>query len=418
MVGENTGWFEVSQTLTLRNIALSDAARDQRIVVAAISGPYFPKDRYDQTMETELGSQVEQLAYLGIYYVREMAPEYSKRNEDDLMRIVQLHKARFPGLDSHLLRAAHRNRRRYKFVPFDMTSMLESENFRMKYVLASNDDPRRLKYHLDDGVDLTDAMDCVGKNCVFYHKAVDRFFDNRDYEHFFKRYEIPGNDGNATSNSSRGKSVQDLSRNATCIDPAQVWNHTEVDQVPRGVQYASGRLGFFHVRTSDIKKNQSRMLMCSLANFARCLEMNVDPVHKTIGQLVDPTNRDSLHARAVYDQVFGRIGTLGSCRYLSLLGPELQKSPISHPTRLYDPNRAILFESLGGTKGFKSRARAHYFRDSAKDFDDLLFQSFVVESIPAGSVYVNWTRLFRKLHPLNCGDTTPTVLVPSIENAI
>ena len=45
--GGSTAFFEHSQMFTKRNISISEAARDKRIVVAAISGNYFPDDRYD-----------------------------------------------------------------------------------------------------------------------------------------------------------------------------------------------------------------------------------------------------------------------------------------------------------------------------------------------------------------------------------
>ena len=264
----------------------------------------------------------------------------------------------------------------------------------------------------------------MGTKCIYYQQAVERFFDNNNYTHFFKPYSRTSEDSQPTAKQTNTVewTTDDgippaLLRYDECIDPNQVWDSSFGDESEAADQYASGRLGRFQVRSSDIQKNQSRMVLCSVANFAHCLEMNVDPTKKTIGQLVDPCERDSLASRAVYDEIFGTSpGVLGN-NYLSKLGPELQKSPISHPTRLYDPNRAILFEALGGVKGYRNRAAFHYLRDRPKKFNDILFQAFIVEAIPAGAVYVNWTRLCRKIDKSLTGCTSPTVLVPGIQQA-
>jgi hypothetical protein len=80
VVGGNSGWFEHSQRMNKQNIAISEAASDERIVVAAISGAYFPKDRYCNLLVDQLGLDTEQLAYLGPYHVHDEGVDYDKNN--------------------------------------------------------------------------------------------------------------------------------------------------------------------------------------------------------------------------------------------------------------------------------------------------------------------------------------------------
>lgn len=417
-IGGNTGWFEHSQLMGKNNISITEACRDERIVVAAVSGYYFPKDRYCSELVQQLGEKTEQLAYLGPYMIRDLGYNYETQSKEDINRCARHHRQRFGSeFDTKLLRGSMCNRRAIQFVPLKIPSFWWTKEFKLQYALVAWNDPRRLMYHLPtEGGELAQVMDSVGEKSVTYTDAIERFFENKDYTHFFKPLpSIPDEEqvkpARRVVDWEVDRSVdEDCMRHTISIDPSVVWDEFngddgDPDQMDGGITCT---LANFSKRRLSIKKMQNQMVLCSVANFARCLELNVDRIKHTIGQLVDPTDKEPDYILRRYKEAFG-MATLEGMNFLSILGPALQKSPIAHPTRSYDPNRAVLIESSG------------ILGDLSEDvisrkgvFCDVLFMAFLVEAIPAPTVFVNWTNLLQKRTGARSEDRLPTVLVPTI----
>jgi hypothetical protein len=350
---------------------------------------------------------------------------------EDLQRIIDHHKNRFPDMDTKLLRGSLQHRRKFRFIPVDIPSFWWDPTFKLKYVLVGADDPRRLRFQLPQDKDLGKVMDSDSKEMVTYHQALQNFFENKDYRHFFKPFE-GGADSQVLKKTDpitdwiEYQDLDEVALDATrCIDPALVWEdgtllHEEPcdsDKEEALLVEADGgaacAVGSFQRRSTNIEEIQSQMVKASVATFARSLALNVDHDKGTIGQLVDPSTKDPENVHALYRSVFGNGIPEGG--FFSRLGPELQKSPISHPSRSYDPNRAILFESWGGLDGYNARQPINFALDNKEVFCDMLFGAFCVEMLPVPIVYVNWTKVVRQLHPLLVCEGAPPVLVPTMD---
>jgi hypothetical protein len=87
-------------------------------------------------------------------------------------------------------------------------------------------------------------------------------------------------------------------------------------------------------------------LKAAVALFARQLKVKVDADGKT-GPLIDsfPIVHTAGSELTNYSHFFG-IGS--SASYLESVGPELQKSPTTHPIRTYDPKVLWLMECNDG----------------------------------------------------------------------
>jgi hypothetical protein len=281
VTGSSTGFFEHSQRMNKRNISLSEAAAEERMVVVCISGPYFPKRMYCPLLTEQLGEDTEQLAYLGPYFVRDLGCRYDIRDKAAIERIVNHHKLRFDSsFDTKLLRGSTRNRRAYVFIPWKIPHEWFAPGFQLRYVIVSPHDPRRLKYDIPSNVEFSRAMDSVGDNTIFYQDAVDRFFKNEDYRLFFKPW-VPRED---CLNKVRGKKVdwetdaaidETLLEWTKSIDPGGRWDQL-VEQHDDSDAEVNETTGVFQRRRTNLPKIQSLMLKCSVACFARTLKMNVD----------------------------------------------------------------------------------------------------------------------------------------------
>ena len=246
-VGASTAVFEESQRVGRKNAALSDAARDERIVVVAVGGSYLPSRKYWPGISDTFGKDAEQVAYLGIYKIRDCGLKYSDLTKEDMERLVRHHKKRFPEFDSRLLRGCLRNQRMFEFIPVELPSILVSDGFKMQYLMVSASDPRRVTFPLPRETSLSEATDVIGSKCVYYQQAVDDFFQNEDFRFFLNHSSTLDNP------ESSGENL--------------FWQggETAEDHVCNGNELAGGRLAALRTRCSNIAKNQSKMVLCAVA---------------------------------------------------------------------------------------------------------------------------------------------------------
>jgi hypothetical protein len=132
-------------------------------------------------------------------------------------------------------------------------------------------------------------------------------------------------------------------------------------------------------------------LKAAVASFARQLKVNVDADGK-IGPLIDsfPIVHTAGSELANCSHFFG-IGS--SASYLERVGPELQKSPTTHPIRTCDPKVLWLMECNGGGPMRDQRDGMRWMLEEKTRAADLFFQCLVIEVVKV-QVLVEWSRAF------------------------
>jgi hypothetical protein len=119
------------------------------------------------------------------------------------------------------------------------------------------------------------------------------------------------------------------------------------------------------------------VLICGIAAFARMAPVNVD-LSGRIGPLLDSNdvyhNAKNSSVLSQYLRIFGPSNR----NYMSLLGPEVQKSPKTHPMRCFDPSRLWLMRCNGGPGMRNDRKGLHLFRTEKESFVNIVLQCILV----------------------------------------
>jgi hypothetical protein len=99
-------------------------------------------------------------------------------------------------------------------------------------------------------------------------------------------------------------------------------------------------------RSQTFKAHWDNMIKASIAVFCRLLEINIDS-GKKIGPLID-ANADYHKGSSSLTNYQNIFGVVFDQRYMSLLGREVQMSPITHPVRAYNPKVLLLMACNNG----------------------------------------------------------------------
>jgi hypothetical protein len=406
VVGGKSAHFEYLNIAT-KKIFVDHCIQEQSSCnVAGLAGTYFPTTRYSQDLKNQLGDNVEQSAHLGLYELQFKRYTSEEWDLPMLEKLFGYHEKRFPGLRRDLLRCRLENRFVWFMKPFDLPTNLSSSNSRLKYLQISSRDNQKLLYPLPLDTTPSDAlMIDIEKGAISYKAALDLWMLRGQWKHFIRPPAFIKNlqpiKAALVDDWETNEVVDRSLYDSSYLNPHFNWGDSEDQDVSAdGGDVSAGEgcltmIGCFAKRSCTLGEAQSTTLRCSIANFSCVLRLNVQEAggEEAIGPLVDIYSDSSQSSIDRYTMVFSTART----NYLSLLGSVLQKLPIAHPSRIYDPNRAILFTSMGGQIGCLWREGLLWAQNSAPELCDVLFQAYLVQVLPAAVIYVEWTCLIKPL---------------------
>jgi hypothetical protein len=117
---------------------------------------------------------------------------------------------------------------------------------------------------------------------------------------------------------------------------------------------SSKNMSFLVSKSQTIKEHWHVVLVCAIASNARMASVNVDSSGR-MGPLIDANTE--FHNSAGRSELlhYERLFRPGSINFMSLLGPEIQRSPVTHPQRCLDPSRLWLMQCNGGPSSWQAR---------------------------------------------------------------
>jgi hypothetical protein len=131
-------------------------------------------------------------------------------------------------------------------------------------------------------------------------------------------------------------------------------------------------------KSQTIKEHWHVVLVCAIASNARMASVNVDSSGR-MGPLIDANtefhNSEGRSELLHYERLFRP----GSINFMSLLGPEIQRSPLTHPQGCLDPSRLWLMQCNGGPSSRQARDGLAFCRENTDLFVDIVFQSILIE---------------------------------------
>ena len=222
---------------------------------------------------------------LSVIFLGYTGPQ-ERLNLQEIHRLALFHKGRFPELKNDLLRCRLEYRLLWKLQPVDLPSFYKNIDFKMKYLTISDKDSRRILFPVPEQYELSEAMSInIDKGAVSYQMALHNFFANGMWRNFIQDPDVviedDNEEGDIQCNNDLNDEGMENGDNIIEEDDNSVVNLTQISN--------------FKKRVSDINDLQAKMVVCSLANFARILDLNVvDNPEKepTCGQLVDPMEGD------------------------------------------------------------------------------------------------------------------------------
>ena len=402
MAGAHSAIFETEQTLdSAENLALAEAAKVKRILQVFLAGNYLKKDAWcSKDLIQYLGKKKEQAIYLGLYRVHFRGhTEPKKRTKDGWKRyfknMVVFHKDRFPEIREELLRAKKEVQLKFWFEPVHVDTAKEFTRIDVRA-----DDPTCIMYQVPDGINQSQLLKGTGEHTVFREEAIDDFWANNRHTEYAEEV-CDGPVSTRTRNNLGGstweKNVKDWNNDAEHVEGSQekylcpkmpaktgvalqeTWLIKEGKEVKlRGVVIGAKRSK--HRKRGDI---MSIVLKGAFAGFSRMAKVNIDKDGK-IFQLVDPPSKSKDFPR--HRELFGK----SERKLLEEIGPPFQRSPVTHPCRIYDAHRLHLFHCCGGLEGKQSRNGMKFWEENDVEFANIGFQCFLAEAMNNTSLLIHW----------------------------
>jgi hypothetical protein len=373
--------FETAQTvMNKNNRTMEQICESGRAVKVYLSGDVVPVSMYDSELEKSIGAGTEQAVYMGLYNVRWCAQQDVK-TPLDLLEIMEFYKTLYPHLKGQQLRFLLESSKKFQLVP-------------------NNDYPFRKDGYQHLEVDTRDDR-----------KPLHAVPSGDTIERIFKRFESPGFVSERTMFKQwvDGRGYLELVE-----EPFRVVNNaaepqgTDQDEDGIALQHdfelklrpidlaaaedkVVANMAHRRRRTQRFEDHWANLIICSLAAFARMVQINLDSDNK-IGPLFDYKEEchSSLPTVSNYIRHFGSDPE--SC-YLSLLGREVQMSPTTHPIRTYDPKILLLMQCNNGPDARRDRPGRTWVRGNIAAATDLFFQCILVEVVKV-EVLLEWSSCF------------------------
>lgn len=380
-------YFEHEQSIdNPYNFAIEQLA-DYGIPVAVfLAGPLFlasysSKDNEQQ----EKGKCSKQAVYCGVYRVEALAQQKGL-SKAQLQQIMIDYADIYPDMAEKNLGFLKKLHRRYRLVPIEYPKLLGGYSF----VQVDVEDDRRPTFAVFKDASFDSAFAWDQAEDFDEDAMFTKWYKEGGYLEFvdrpFVRVALKKSKHTSSRMKSHDNSIESLLSDVPLVDQVQSpFRLLEPSDKP-----SSRQLSSFVVSSQTKLEHWWIALATSVATFLRSFEVNVDSSGR-VGPLLD--YNPSYHIRATptdlpsYEKVFGITKCTPYTRYLGL---EIQRSPSTHPVRLYDPNRMLLIESNGGGSMRSSRKGLEYFQESREKSIDLLFQSILVEVVRV-QVLLEWS---------------------------
>ena len=378
-------FFEHEQSIkNPYNLALENVAESGRPVVVFGAGLLFPKEFHDEDLKKETDG-AEQAFYFGTYTVLALG-ERPALNWDEIRAIYDEYLPTYKNLAVCNLRFLLVPHRAYRLIPVEYPPIVGG----YKHLSIDARDNRRPTFDLPAKVSFQKAFE-IDTTVSFDEQSppfdettmFKKWYDSGGYYEFVSVPFVPGSRKTVPKSMTVDWEFED--------DPSSLRN-VETPFSPLAIKPDAPKLLVaMEAKSNTIEENFWMVMVCSIASFCRELEINVD-INGHIGPLMDAdpsfhqANGDSHLAN--YHDVFGP--DIIKSPYLQLLGLEIQRSPLTHPVRVYDANRRYLLESTGGGSLRAKRKGLLYIRSHFVEACDLLFHSFLVEVVRV-PILVEWS---------------------------
>lgn len=338
-----------------------------------VAGKALPLEYHDPELKSG-----EQAFYLGPYRVEQCAQEEPLERED-INAMCSFYKAYYD-LDSSMLRFHLAYRKKYRAVPIDYQPQPQG------YCLLEVDrrDDRKPLFEVPESSSYQALLSTEAPIFISKKEMITEWImDGGHLEIVDSPYwSITSREIAATKTSHLNLLIPALGTRSA------VQTLKEASNFRRPF---SKRMAHQAKRKIDFKQHWSILLKCSVASFARQLEINVD-ASGNIGPLIDScfTRHTGGGELINYSKYFGIDSPL---KFLEEVGPELQKSPTTHPIRTYDPKVLWLMECNGEGRKRSTRNGLSWMRHNESDCANLFFNCIIVEVVKV-QVLLEWSRCF------------------------
>jgi hypothetical protein len=364
-VGGDGATFESGQTiLNHLNQTMELICERASPIVVVLAGDVLPKQYYDPELSSQIGTRESQAMYMGVYRVTRGAQE-DPLSCDQVLRRVDRYKPYYPDLDETQMRFLLETTKKYILLPLDLYCERPGGY-----------------HHLN--VDTRDTRKplCEVPNSSSYKKVLS-LANPYSEQMLFKEW---------VSNNGYLELLQSPFLSGKEEDTGSLFNPL---QSSTSEQSQVHRMALFTKRKQSFEDHWNILLNSAVAVFARQLLLHVDAEYK-IGPLIDRDEavHTGLSALPRYSPYFDGV-TKSNVPYLSYLGPEVQKSPTTHPIRTYDPKVMLLMESNNGGAARMSRPGLSFIEGNMEEASELFFHCFLVDILKV-QVLLEWSSLNRK----------------------
>ena len=377
--GEGAFFEHVQSINNAYNSAIEIIEERMTPLAVFVGGALLPDAFLDERLKSRIAG-AEQVLYLGTYTVQALGTEPGLL-VDEIVSIKAEYADVYPGMDDGNFRFLLKPHRKYRLVPYDY--------------------PRRDGGYTTIEIDVRDnrrPLFDVPDN-VSFDKAFG--FDRELFDEDSKLGEWYHDGGLSQYIDSPFTSTKEVKRKGVGKDPFDWFVNTEEEKFesvgalssfrllrPADTGNATNILAEFKVNGITKEELWWIVMACSVASFLRLGQVNVDSTGH-IGPLLDydPEVHSSNSDLANYRKLFGNEGLV---QYTSYLGIEIQRSPLTHPIRCYDPNRIFLLESTGGGMKRSERKGLGYLKTNLALCTDYLLQSILVEVLRV-QILMEWS---------------------------
>ena len=358
--------FETNQSVSNKlNLVMEQICERGTPIVVFAAGKVLPDNLANKKSQKD-----EQALLMGVYQVKWCAQEDPK-TPSHIQAILEKYKPYYPDLSVSNLRFHLETPKKFRLLPLEMYSDRPGG---YHHLVVDSRDNRKPVFEISEDSSYQNILSSMSSGRICSERSMfSDWVQDRGYLELIEQpYLAPG---------STMDSVAD-----TTLRPLQLIDDKE-ERVAKKMSHVAKRKQKFDDHFGILAR-------CSIAAFVRMLEINVDEEGK-IGQLIDmdPTYHKGPSALSNYTLHFGEAVAkerAPASSYLSLLGPELQKSPITHPIRSYDPKVMVLMYSNGGPDQRSSRHGLEWMEEHSRDAADLFFQCVLVKVVRV-QVLLEWS---------------------------
>ena len=357
--------FEAAQTVENKvNFTIDQVCERGCPLAMFIAGKALPAKYRDESLPPG-----EQCMYLGAACVRQCEQE-DELTKDDINKMVSFYRPYYE-LKSSMLRFHLEYRKKYRAVPLVYRQQIYA------YIDADKRDDRKPLFMVPYGESYEKLLSTQATEFISEKQMIHDWIKAGGH---LEIIDFPFQVTNASG-------VQEQSI-ATVVQPRP--SSLSRNGPP------PNRMAHQSKRRIDFQQHWDIVLRAATAASLRQLEVNVD-VSGKIGPLIDsaPSTHTAGSELTNYSHYFG-IGS--PIPFLSRLGPELQKSPTTHPIRSYDPKVMLLMKCNGGGGMRAQRHGLRWMEEDPARSANLFFHCILVEVLKV-QVLAEWSRAFYPGHP-------------------